>query len=142
MALPEGCKPFGALPSQECYYKDSGCFKSNAKCIAVYEETGCRAGENQYQCAEAFYQSQQNQLLQQSGSGAESQKEDAELKSQIQGLQQEIESLKTQQGVQSSTPQGNLPEIAIPYLIIGALIGAAIVAVIMKIVASRKSKGV
>jgi len=90
--------------------------------------TGCV--QSDYPCQQTFYLKQQNEIL----SG---QKENAQLKTEVQSLRQELEQIKTTRQTVSEQPKenpltANVFNTSAPSLMVGLVIGAVVALVVTK----------
>lgn len=132
--------------SDDCYYPGSNCILSNDQCISVFKETGCRGGDQQYQCSQAYYLKQQTQTHTQAPAtiNTSSNNENAELKAQLQDMQKQIETLTSKQTTQTATtvppaqPTPFLETPAVPYALLGIVVIGIVVLMKMKIITFTK----
>jgi hypothetical protein len=125
-----------------CYYPGSGCLLANTQCVSTFKETGCKAGDQQYQCAQTYYLKQQTQAKPQVQPvvNTNTNQESATLKMQLQEMQKQIETLQSKQATVTATtvppaqPTPLFENPVVPYSILGILIVGIVVLMKMKII--------
>ncbi len=133
--------------SSDCYYPGSNCILTNDQCVSTFKETGCKGGDGQYACAQAYYLKQQSQVKPQAQPViiTNTGQENAELKTQLQEMQKQIETLQSKQATATTTvpPAQTTPLFenpVVPYSILGILIVGIVVLMKMKIITISSNK--
>jgi len=97
--------------------------------------TGCIEGD--YPCQQTFYLKQQTEILNGQQTTQQLQQENLQLKTDVESLQKEVDQLKTVQQTSQEQPSNNLfttnvLNIAVPFLIVGLVIGAVVAIIVNK----------
>ncbi|NCN53204.1 hypothetical protein GW950_01940 [Candidatus Wolfebacteria bacterium] len=82
----------------------SRCYKTDTKCLETFKKTGCRGGisndslQRQYECAQLFYQEQQNKLIMSQQASQTTLKEKEQTTKELELNNQKLQELFKEQG--------------------------------------------